>query len=76
MLLACEQVLSCRQAQQKLRPKRRAREELARIFRSQIAAASHGTACQLSNFNQSAHAGSQNPQQTKNDTRVGFCTLC
>ena len=66
--LACEQAPSWRQGQQKFGAKRRASGACTHVPKSQLPP-TRRTACQLSSFNQSARAESQNPQQTKNDTR-------
>ena len=55
--------------------KRRASGACTHLPKSQLPP-TRRTACQLSSFNQSAHAESQNPQQTKNDTREILVFAC
>ena len=61
--VACEQALSWRQGQQKFGAKRRASGACTHLPKSQLPP-TRRTACQLSSFNQSARAESQDPQQT------------
>ena len=75
IILACEQAPSWRQAQQKFGAKRRASGACTHLPKSQLPP-TRRTACQLSTFNQSARAESQNPQQTKNDTREILVFAC
>ena len=73
--VACEQAPSWRQAQQKFGAKRRASGACTHLPKSQLPP-TRRTACQLSSFNQSARAESQNPQQTKNDTHEILVFAC
>jgi len=63
--VAYEQAPSWRQAQQKFGTKGQASGACTHLPKSQLPPM-RTTACQLSSFNQSARAESQNPQQTKN----------
>ena len=74
-MVACEQAPSWRQGQQKFGAKRRASGACTHLPKSQLPP-TRRTACQLSSFNQSARAESQNPQQTKNDTREILVFAC
>ena len=55
--------------------KRRASGACTHLPKSQLPP-TRRTACQLSSFNQSARAESQNPQQSKNDTRETLVFAC